>query len=446
MSSLGFQTVYRSIQQSDEFSCERFVAPEGGSKWDDPVKPLSLESARPLRDFPAIALSVAYELEVAGLAHMLHAAGIAPLREDRTAHDPLVLAGGPLTFSNPLPLGAFVDAIVMGEADTLAVEALRAALSSSDRCTQLQALAALPNVVVPAVDGEQLRPLCRCDDALLPAWAPIRTPHTELRNMFLIETVRGCSRRCQYCVMRCTTNGGMRPVNLDRILDLIPIDAPRVGLVGASVSDHPKVADLVELLADRGTHVGLSSLRADRLSERLVYALKRAGYRTLTTAMDGASERLRQGVDRHTTEQHIRIVTDLARAAGIERLKLYLMVGLPGEADDDIEECARLVRDLSHTLPISLGISPFCPKRNTPLADAPFAGIRVVDHRLALLRSRLSGRADVRATSTRWAWVEAVLARGGHAEGKAVLEALRQGGSFAAYRRAFEQLGHAMGS
>ncbi|MBI5535239.1 MAG: radical SAM protein [Deltaproteobacteria bacterium] len=446
MSSLGFQTIYRAIQQCGTFSCERFVAPDRAIDWNDPPRPVSIESARALSDFPVIALSVAYELEIAGLAGLLHAAGIPPLRRQRDPRTPLVIAGGPLTFSNPLPLGAFVDAIVMGEADGLAVDALRAALGSEDRDGQLRALAALPNVIVPAIHGDSLRPLCQCDDELLPAWAPIQTPHTELRNMFLIEVVRGCSRGCHYCVMRRSTNCGMRVIPIERILERIPQDARRIGLVGASVSDHPKVADLVEQLADRGAQVGLSSLRPDRMSERMVAALKRAGYRTLTAAMDGASERLRKAVDRRTTEQHLLRVAERARACGIERLKLYLMVGLPTETDDDIEECAHFVRGLSRTLPISLGISPFCPKRNTPLADAPFAGARVIEHRLSLLRSRVKGRADVRATSTRWAWVEAVLARGGPDEGQAVLEALQEGGSFASYRRAFEGLGHSMES
>jgi len=159
MSSLGFQAVYRSIQQSGVLSCERFVAPDRLGRWDDLSRPVSLESGRSLSDFPLIAVSVAYELEVAGLAALLHAAGIPALREQRGPRAPLVIAGGPLTFSNPGPIGAFVDAIVMGEADALALETLQVAVGSQDRDSQLRALAALPNVVVPAIHGDVLRPL-----------------------------------------------------------------------------------------------------------------------------------------------------------------------------------------------------------------------------------------------------------------------------------------------
>jgi radical SAM superfamily enzyme YgiQ (UPF0313 family) len=122
-------------------------------------------------------------------------------------------------------------------------------------------------------------------------------------------------------------------------------------------------------------------------------------------------------------------------------LKLYLMIGLPGESDEDIDECIRFTTELTKIAPVALGIAPFCAKRNTPLDGQPFAGIDVVEHRLDRLRRGLRGRADVRSTSAKWAWIEYVLAQGGAEEGLAVLEAARAGGNFAAYRRAFEKLG-----
>jgi radical SAM superfamily enzyme YgiQ (UPF0313 family) len=258
--------------------------------------------------------------------------------------------------------------------------------------------------------------------------------------MFLIEAERGCSRGCTYCVMRRTTNGGMRIVPKERLLELIPADATRVGLVGAAVSDHPKIAEVVRTLAERGCEVGLSSLRPDRLNDDLVGALRLAGYRTLTTAMDGASDRVRDTLDRRARIRHLTRAAELARQHGMSRLKLYLMVGVPGETDADIDECVAFVSELSRVVPVALGIAPFCPKRNTPLSGASFAGIRVVNDRLDRLRRGLRGRADVRATSARWAWVEAVLARGGELEGLAVRRAVHAGGTFRDYERAFAQI------
>jgi radical SAM superfamily enzyme YgiQ (UPF0313 family) len=353
-----------------------------------------------------------------------------------------VVAGGPLTFSNPAPLGALADAIVVGEAESRVVDVVRAVESSATREAQLEALSTIPHVFVPSHHAT-LPPVGAEDDGVLPAHSAIITPHTELSGMFLIETERGCSRGCSYCVMRRSTNGGMRIVPAEKILATIPSDVTRVGLVGAAVSDHPKIVSIVNALADRGCHVGLSSLRPDRLaaSEDFVVALSRAGYRTLTTAMDGTSERVRDTLDRRARPKHLLRCAELAKKHGMDRLKLYLMIGTPGETDADVDECVAFTTELSRIVPIALGIAPFCAKRNTPLDGAPFAGIDVVDARIERLRRGLKGRVDVRATSARWAWVEYVLSQGGEAEGHAVVDAVHAGGAFRAYERAFTAIG-----
>lgn len=435
MSSLGYLSIYRGIQDEPGMACERVFLPDDDGEAGEGA--ISYESQKPLAAFPVIATSVAYELEIGGLVRLLEHAGIPSLRAERDERHPFVLAGGPLTFSNPLPLGPFVDAIVMGEADTLALDVLRILREAPSREAALRLLADVPHVFVPEHHGIAMPPIAKCDVSLLPAWAPIRTPDTELADMFLVETERGCSRSCTYCVMRRSTNGGMRIVSKEKILGLVPADARRVGLVGAAVSDHPKIVEIVNELAGRGCEVGLSSLRPDRLTDAFVGALHAAGYRTLTTAMDGPSERLRESLERRARIRHLERSAALAREYKMKRLKLYLMIGLPGEEDSDIDECIAFVGELTKVIPVSLGIAPFCAKRNTPLDGAPFAGIALVDRRLDRLRRGLRGRADVRATSARWAWVEYVLAQGGLAEGRAVRDAALAGGSFAAYKSAF---------
>jgi radical SAM superfamily enzyme YgiQ (UPF0313 family) len=437
MSSLGFQRIYRAIMETPGLACERAFLDDDAEKGGG-EKPLSYESGKPLDVFPVIALSVAYEIELAGVVRILEASGIPARRRDRDDRHPIILAGGPLTFSIPLPLAGIVDAIVVGEAETRTIEVLRTLEASSSRADRLAALAKIPHVFVPEHHAA-LPQVGAEDDAELPAWAPIRTPHTEFSNMFLIETERGCSRGCTYCVMRRSTNGGMRIVPMEKILSLIPDDAKRVGLVGAAVSDHPSIVPIVNTLADRGLEVGLSSLRPDKIArgDDFVAALKRAGYKTLTTAMDGTSVRVRERLDRRARPEQLIKCAELAKKHGMDRLKLYLMIGTPGEADEDVDECVRFTTELSRIVPIALGIAPFCAKRNTPLDGEPFAGIDVVDGRLERLRRGLKGRADVRSTSAKWAWVEYVLAQGGEAEGLAVIDAVHAGGGFAAYKRAF---------
>ncbi|MFT3923089.1 MAG: radical SAM protein [Myxococcales bacterium] len=441
MSSLGFQTMYREINAAVGRSAERAFLPDDVAAHAQGKLPvLSYESRRPVGDFPVIGLSVAFELELAGVVQSLELAGVPPLAKDRTDQHPFVLCGGPLTFSNPLPLSPFADAILMGEADQTIHQALDVLFAIPGRRERLEALANIPSCFVPEIHGDQLPAGGKCSDELLPAYAVIRTPNTELRNMFLIEAERGCSRGCAYCVMRRSTNGGMRIVPMEKILSLIPPDATKVGLVGAAVSDHPKICDLIETLADRGVETSLSSLRPDRLNERFVAALRRAGHTALTTASDGASQRLRDTINRKTREKHLHEVARLCREHGMKRLKLYMMVGLPEEIDEDIDELIQFGTEISKIIPLSLGIAPFVSKRNTPLDGLPFAGVETVEARLNRLRKGVRGRVDVRATSARWAWVEYVLAQGGAAEGLAVYQAVQAGGSFADYRKAFAAL------
>jgi radical SAM superfamily enzyme YgiQ (UPF0313 family) len=207
------------------------------------------------------------------------------------------------------------------------------------------------------------------------------------------------------------------------------------------VSDHPGLCEIARAIVDSGREIGLSSLRADRLTEELAHLLRRGGARTLTTASDGASERMRSFIDRKTREKHLLRAAELARAAGFERLKVYNLIGLPGETQDDVDELARFSLELAARAPkVALGIAPFVAKRRTPLDQAPFEPIRSIESKLARLRAALRGRVEVRPTSARWAWVEYRLAQGGPEAGLAAHEAWLAGGSFAAWKRAFAKL------
>ncbi len=366
------------------------------------------------------------------------------LAEERLARAerfPLIVIGGPLTFSNPVPAAPFADVMLLGEAEETIIELCEAIRSSTSRGALLAHLASRPGFYVPPVHGERPPAVAAADDTLLPAFSQILTPHTELANMFLIEPERGCHRGCTYCVMRRSTNGGMRLVQPDRVKSLIPADARRVGLVGAAVTDHPGLPEILRFIVDSGRQVGISSLRADRLDDEIVGLLRRGGYRTLTTAGDGASERLRDDIQRKTRERHILRAAQLARAHGMQQLKLYMMVGLPGETDADIDELARFSLELAGVAGrLVLGIAPFVAKRKTPLDGAPFEDIAVLDARLARLRAAVKGRVTLRPTSPKWAWVEYRLAQGGFAAGHAAARAARAGARFADWKAAFAEV------
>lgn len=438
MSSLGYQQIYRAINALPAIAADRAM--------DDVTT--TLESDRPLASYPLLAFSVAYELEIAGVVAALDRAGIPALASERDDRHPLVIGGGPLTFSNPAPLALLCDVIVLGEADQLAGELVALARDGNFVRSRLwDALAGRTGYYLPHVHGEVVPPVAAADDQLLPARSAFLTPHTELADMFLTEAARGCSRGCTYCVMRRSTNGGMRIVARDAIVGGIPEYARRVGLVGAAVTDHPDIAAIVGDVVASGREVGISSLRADKLTDELVGLLARGGYRTLTVAADGASERMRRVVERSTKASHLVRSAELARDHRLHTLKIYMMLGVPSETDADVDELVTLARELAAIHPrVAFGVAPFVAKRNTPLDGEPFAGIEVVDGRLHRLRNGLraagiAGKVEVRPTSSRWAWVEYMLAQSGPQAGRAVIDAHRAGGSFAAYKRAFADHG-----
>ena len=446
MSSLGYQWIHGLLAQAG-FAVERAFLPDDLDAFRKSRRPLcTYETETPVSHFPVIGVSLAYELELVGLIHCLELSGIPALRKDRGEQDPLVLLGGPLTFSNPLPSAPFVDAMLLGEAEETVVPAVTAAFEG-DREDFLDEVQRLPGGLVPerAERLEQqadLPQIARSSDLLLPARSRILTPHAELSDMFLVEGERGCHRQCGFCVMRRSTNGGMRLVTPQRLLDLIPPEARRVGLVGAAISDHPQLPALLQALVDRGLGIGISSLRADRVSLKpeIARLLREGGYKTLTVASDAASQRLRRTISKGTVERHLVACAELAREHRYKVLKVYMMLGLPDERPEDIDELIAFTKQLAAIHPVALGVAPFVPKFNTPMSELGFAGIKPVERSLKHLQKGLRGKAEVRATSARFAWIEAALAQGGASAGLALLQGVQAGGSFADLKRALAPL------
>jgi len=442
MSSLGYQTVYRLFNEVPGIQCERSFLPDDPGQYQRSRTPLfSYENEVPVRDFDILALSVAWELELPGIFQVMALSGIPAKREERNEHHPLVLAGGPITFSNPLPLAPFADVIILGEAET-AIGPFVSSLQSgpSSRESLLLELAEYPGFYVPSVHGDKLpEPLVAPLD-LLPARSSLVTSETELADMFLVEPERGCSRTCAYCVMRRESSGGMRKIPAETLLALIPDDVRRVGLVGAAVTDYPQLSHVVRKIISTGKGVGVSSLRADKLNPELVGLLAQAGYRQLTVAADGASERLRGLLQRRIREAHLIRSAELAAGAGMSALKVYMMLGVPDETDEDVDEAIRLLSELSVILPVVVSVSFFVAKRRTPLDGSPFMGFRILNQRLKQLGSETGQRVEVRPASVRWAWIEYCLAQGNAMTGLAAFEAWKQGGRFSDWKKTLREL------
>lgn len=366
-----------------------------------------------LSEFDAILVSLAWELEVPALVSALRSCGVEPLRANRPETAPLVIAGGPLTMSNPDLLAPFCDAVFLGEADNT-FERIGLLLDGAEgRSEVLVQLADLPGMHVPAVHGDGEITTAR---VIVPGFSPVRTVISGQDNAFggafLVEVNRGCPRGCTFCVVE--HGRATRFVPPATVLEAIPSDAIRVGLVGPAVSDHPGLPVLLAELVRRGRHVTLSSLRADRVTPEVIELLAAAGLQTLTVAADGTSERVREFIHKAVTTEHLLRCAELARKAGMRRVRLYAMVGFEGETDADIDAFGDLVHSMGRFVSVAVSVSPFVPKRGTPLADHPFLGARELQRRVARLRRAVGGGALVRATSPREAQREWYLS---HARG-----------------------------
>ena len=435
MASLGFQTVYKRLNAEPDVVAERVFLEEL------PGELITYESGRRPAEAAIFAVSIAYELDLTNLVRLLIRSGIEPLRELREPHDPIVLVGGPLTSSNPWPLAPFADLIVIGDGEEVVPQLIEAYRQSGRKGRFLDLVEGLPGVFLP--DRMEREPLfATARPETLPASAQFVTPEAEFPDTFLIEVERGCPRPCTFCLAR-VMYGPTRNVPLDRVLAAIPEEAPKVGLIGAALTDYPWVKPLSRALVERGQRFSYSSVRADRVDLELAELMRAGGMQSFTFAADGPSQRLRDLLKKQIRREDLLAAARVAREAGFKRFKVYQMIGLPTETDEDLEEMIKDARALAEYGRLALTISPFVPKRHTPHFADRFAGVKTIEQRLrrvekALRRDR--PRIEIRSTSARWAWVEAVIARGGPEVGLAALQ-LAERENYAAWRRALEAVG-----
>jgi len=467
MSNLGFQAVYRVANALSQVVCERAFLPGPEEAADYAGSPLlSLESQRPLRQFDALAFSLCFENDYPGVLRTLSLAGIEPLADRRGEDAPLVLGGGVAAMLNPEPLAPFFDLFWIGEAEA-GLEGLLARLAQESlgagRRPRSELLAELarevPGVYVPRLYRPEYDPegrlvafrarsgapervrsqrLARLAEA--PARSVVRTPEAELGDMYLIEVARGCGRGCRFCAAGYV----YRPPRIlpaEAALGAVSALEPgtRCGLVGAAISDYPHAAEVGRAVLERGGTISVSSLRADTLEAGLLAALRMSGYKSVAIAPEAGSERLRQVINKGLSEEDILRGAELLAEAGAERIKLYFMVGLPTEEAADVAEIVALTKRIQHRLVkrvapsgrmprLSLSVSSFVPKPHTPFQWAPMAEVATLKERLRHLERALRRHGmEVTADVPKYAYVQAVLARGDRRVGEFLTAHARSG-------------------
>jgi radical SAM family uncharacterized protein len=476
MSNLGFQIIYQQINSRGDTACERLFLPDRKSEQEyvrtnTPL--LTVETQRPLYEFPLIGFAVSFEMDYFNILNILALGKVTLRADDRAENDPIVIAGGPCATFNPEPIADFFDVFIIGEGEEVIHELLdvyyRGREQGLSREAILLMLAGLEGVYVPrfyqpvySADGTvavyrqlaevpakiQRRWVKNLDD--FPGHMVVVTDDTEFKDMFLMEISRGCGRHCRFCMAGyCFRRPRARSFeHLTETVRLAKTYRNKVGLVGAAVSDYPDIDKLSRFIIDEGMTFSVASLRADSLTPALAQALAASGHRTITLAPEAASVKMRQVINKGITDKHLADAVAMAIEAGIPHVRLYIMVGLPFETDDDIDAIALMARTVKREMErlgsngkLTLSINPFVPKPFTPFQWVSMAEFPVVSDHLKTIQTALRGEKgiEVLTESPKEAYIQATLSRGDRRLAAVLLEAHRRGG-VKGWKKAMKQL------
>ncbi len=423
MSNLGIHALYSLLNQRPDTVCERIFWENQQGNYLSPA--ISIESQRDLSEFAILAFSVTYELDYFNIPRILKSSGIPLWAKERDETYPLIIAGGACITVNPTPVAPFFDCLCIGEGEAIFPALLESWHKSSHhgRREQLKILADIPGVFVPQISQKVVVRQWVMDLDMFPVHTAITTRDTELGDLYLIEVERGCPWRCRFCLV----GGAYHPMRIHSPGSIIEqaktglLSRKRLGLVGPDVTDHPQIDDIITRLKDLQAEISVSSLRIKPLCPMAIAELSRGGTGTITLAPEAGSERLRKVIKKGITEEDILKAIEVISQYPIKQIRLYFMVGLPTEADHDIDEivklttrCKDILEHEQSTARIVLSVSPFVPKAGTPFQWMPMEKLEIINHRLDLIKNQLRPAGiKVAGESPAWSEVQAMLARGG---------------------------------
>lgn len=447
MSNLGLHIIYEEINLRNDSVCERIFLPEKKEleAYDKTKTPLmSVETQRPMHQFDVVAFDVTFEMDYFHIPLMLRHGRVPIMGKDRTEFDPIVIAGGPCATFNPEPFADFIDAFIIGEGEGIVSRVLDiirdGKMEGLDRHAILRQLADVSGVYVPSLyvpiyneDGEFKgydivegvpKTIKRHFEMLTSGGETVvATNYTEFGAMYIIEVARGCGRHCRFCMAGyCFRVPRVRPLDiLKEGVERAEKLGKKVGLMGAAISDYPEVDELVNYIRSKDMRYSCASLRADSLTQAVVDGLADSGQKTITIAPETGSERLRRVINKGISEEHLQNAATLSAKSGIQHMRLYIMIGLPTETDEDIEAIVGLAeRTQAHMEKVgckgrlTLSINPFIPKPFTPFQWMAMDNQKAVEKKLQYIKKALqkNRRIEVLVESPKEAYIQGVLARG----------------------------------
>ena len=422
MSNLGLQTLYRTLNDHPGIVCERFFTDY----------PRSVESQRPLSDFPIIAFSVSYELDWINVVRILMDNKIELRAAQRSGA--IIIAGGSAVTMNPEPACEAMDICFLGDGEPAAGmlhEAFTASSSRTEFFDRLQGQEGiyLPARFNPALPGGETRPprLSIMDPLDSPAHSAVLTTDTAFGDMFLVETARGCPYHCKFCTAR-AIYAPFRPVPVEAllpVLDEAKTSGLKLGLVSTSLNNHPQAAGLYAEITARGLAIAPPSLRFGMITPELLEHIRISKVKGVTLAPETGSEELRRLIGKPIPNETILADIERLITSGIRDIKLYCMVGLPDETLADIDATIDLIKRVRQTFikvsrgnkavgTLSVNINTFVPKPHSTFERAPMITVNEAKARIKRLAKGLAGTSNTQVgfEGPKWAYLQAVIARG----------------------------------
>ncbi len=454
ITSLGYQVVWASLASRSDLQVSRLFT--------DCHEPLPVQPE-------LLGYSISWELDYVNVLNLLEFLGL-PLRSiERGDRHPLVFGGGPVLTANPEPFADFFDVILLGDGEILLGDFIDAykEVRTADRKTQLRRLAQVPGVYVPSLYQVNYHELTGAIASIQPIDAEIPsqvqkqtyrgntlsastvvTEKAAWENIYMVEVVRSCPEMCRFCLASYLTlpfrtaslEGSLIPA-IERGLEV----TDRIGLLGASVTQHPEFETLLDFLSQpqyENVRLSIASVRTNTVTQKLAETLAKRDTRSITIAVESGSERLREIINKKLKNEEIIQAAVNTKAGGLTNLKLYGMVGVPGEEMSDVEQTVTMMRDIKKTVPglrLTLGCSTFVPKAHTPFQ---WFGVNPqAEKRLKFLQKHLKPQGiDFRPESYNWSVIQALISRGDRRLSHLLELTRHYGDSLGSFRRAFKEL------
>lgn len=416
MSNLGLRIVYDLLNGIDGVYCERFFL--------DHRK--SLETGSPLRDFDVIAFCWQFELDAFNIIRII---------EEEKIFDKIKIAGGPCCV-NPNALREYVDYFYVGEAEFNLISVVRELAEGVDPIST-------PNVCSPSLNGKVKRAYMMDLDVYFPT-RQVMTSKSSFGNAFILEVGRGCVEGCRFCMGGYIFRPGReRQISTIRVIleKALEESSPEKIVVINPSSHYSRMHQLLEIFQDFDVDVSFPSLRPSIVDETVAQFLKKKGQKTVTMAPE-TSQKVRWFVNKKIQDSEFLQASEHLINAGIRQLKFYVIIGLPGETEEDIESLTNLFKKIrSMGAKVSVSVNPLVPKPHTPFQWLSFISKRDYVQKVRLLKKNLKGYARVEIEEYNSAALQCILARADRKVGTIMKRAYHLGGGLMAIRKSLKEIG-----